>query len=312
MNMKNKKICVGMFFALVAFSQEMCAMNTARKVAQFAWNNKFGLVGTGLTVACGFEFENARSEQETLIKAGKITTAPGYARELVIFDNDKREIRDRCREAGLTVQFANMGFHEVRINMAAGSAGGQAFLLMSPRAMVAFMGRDKEFSREEMELILAHELVHVLDRHVEKGLAVESFLPVLNFSVSSGVYKMVSGCLNKFSGLRKPMGQAVAIAAAAGIVSAIKMNEQYISFAHRRSCERKADGAILNSGDRRKIETYRDYYKKMNHYDERQKRRNPTYFTDCDLPFYLRTNPTHKERIEACDKALAELQAAGK
>jgi hypothetical protein len=57
--MKNKKICVGMFLALVAFSQEVCAMNAARKVAQFGWRNRFALIGTGVAAATAFDYKNS-------------------------------------------------------------------------------------------------------------------------------------------------------------------------------------------------------------------------------------------------------------
>ncbi len=310
----NKKIYLLTALALFTYGQEMFAMGAARKAAQRLWDYKFALVGTGLTAACGFEFHNARSKQEALIKAGKITTAgpSEFERTLAIFESDKREIRDRFREAGFTVQFADMGGRDFQPNMGAGSVGDQAFLVMNTQAMLAFLRGHTEFSREEMQLILDHELVHAFDRHVEKGLAVESFLPAFNFSVAVGVYKGVSACLGKFGGLRKPIGQLAAVATALGVASAIKMNEQYIKLAHRRSCEWKADGVILNSGDSEKIKTYRGFYQKMKRYDEDQKRCDPRYFTDCDLPFYLRTNPTHDERIEACNKALAELKAAKK
>ena len=55
----NKKIYLLTVFTLLACGQEMSAMGSARKAAQFAWSNKFVLVGTGMVGTAAFEYKNS-------------------------------------------------------------------------------------------------------------------------------------------------------------------------------------------------------------------------------------------------------------
>jgi hypothetical protein len=312
--MKNKKICVGMFLALVAFSQEVCAMNAGRKIAQMAWSNKFALVGTGLVGNAVLEYKNARQQiKQQLIRI--IKTSP-IAR---VPEREAHRLFPSLTEVGATIPDMQLFFIRYqddslvpciesgridnivcfRIN----DAGQLALVSSTPNAF--------GFCADDLYPIIKHEKEHVEKRHIEQKVALKVAFTPFNFFTGVGAYKAVLYGAQKVAGIRSGAAACIAVGMGLGAYYCAHKSNFYVEKAHDRYCEKVADGAVLRA-DKKTIETQLSFFERSQEIDRQSKKEDPSFKTLEDIHPLSRPHLTDSERIEAARAELARREAAGR
>lgn len=299
---------------VLACGQELSAMGAARKAAQFAWNNKFALVGTGVVGSAVLEYkasrEQVKQELMGIIQTLPIASAPKDEAPRLL--KSLYEIGDtipnmklffiRYQDSSLIPCIESSRMDNIvcfRIN----DAGQLALVSKKPNRL--------GFCSEDLYPIIRHEKEHVEGRHIEERLAVKAAFTPFNFFAGVGAYKAAASCARKVSGSKKVAAECVAAGVGLGAYFCARMSNYYAEKAHDRHLERVADGAILRS-DEKMIKTYLSFFERAQRIHQELKEEDPSYQTLEDMHPLDRSHLTDSERILSAQAELARREAAKK
>lgn len=311
--MKIKKNIVA-FLALAAFSQEICAMNAAKKIVHTAWNNKFALVGTGLVGNAVLEYRDAREQikQELIriIQTSPIAVAP---------QSEGPRLLEALYGIGATIPNMKLFFIRYQDNslipcIESGRIDNLVCFRINDAGQLALVSNKPNefgFCADDLYPIIKHEKKHVEERHVEQKAALKTAFTPFNFFVGIGAYKTVLSGAQKVGGIRS--GAAACIAAGMGGVAycCACMSDFYIEKAHDRYCERVADAAVL-SADTKTVKTHLSFFERAQEIRQQCKKEDPSFAMLEDIHPLARPHLTDSERIAAAQNELARREAANK
>ena len=202
-------------------------------------------------------------------------------------------------------------------------AFGAVGFSMNWAAERAFWNADTVFNRAQMEAVVDHECLHV--EHGDGDLKVLFIILSQNREHFSDeeFYKIMGAFGEDFLNHRKPLIAAITKEANEMGIRDLSRIENFDmdATAFQRYFETRVDETILASKDKKKMKAYRDNYKNC-HDSQAVKKRMAA--DKANVSFCLRNgraiplsvadlvHPTDLERVNACDKALAELEAANK
>jgi hypothetical protein len=294
----NKKIYMLAVLALFSCKQELSAMGSARHVV-LAGLKKAAEQVAGYTP---LEVLSTYKQQKKSIKHFK-TQEQFLQASIPLFVRNK--ISTVFREKGIEVTCI---YHSAGIStlpfLGIESVGSQALLIMNERAIEAFEDQNKEgYTSADMWAVVQHELGHAVYRHDEKKLLGKgscSFircvsLPTFFYQNCETVNQLLT---NTFEGHTEARWGIVA--AVVGSIGTSKKAAVWWDSLLSRCYERQADNFVLRTSDAPTILAHRDFFEKI--------RRD----MGDEYSWYTSLHPRLSERIAACDKALAELEAAKK
>jgi hypothetical protein len=179
------------------------------------------------------------------------------------------------------------------------------------------------FNCDQMEVLVDHECLHIQNGDGDLKVLFR-FLSQQRKSFSDEEFYTIMGAFGEqFLRYRPSLIAAITKEAKEmGIhdfskIEAFDMDRT----AFERYSEVRVDEMILASKDKKKIQAYRDYYKARNDFQPLKERMaldqaNIAFCLKkpCTIPLKFADfiNPTDQERVDACDKALAELKVAKK
>ena len=180
---------------------------------------------------------------------------------------------------------------------------------------------EKDFNRAQMEVAVEHECCHVKNGDGDLKVLF-TCLSAHKEHFSEEEFRKIMGAFGEdFLSSRKALIDAITRDAQTMRIPDFKVvgNFDMDLTAFVRYFETRVDKTILASGDKKKMEAYRDFYKNRNDSQAVKERAacdkdNVSWLLEQGraIPLAIAdfTWPTDQERVDTCDAALAELEAA--